>query len=551
MHPVCRPLHADNTTSGLAINLTSQPDFSTQWAFVDIMRSSRGWISNRDGSPWGQGGELELDEGGWVRSLDPGQRVTHMWDNKHLPAGRYTLLYDGVGTFRSWQGTNVVEEPGRIQFDIAEGGSPLFDITSVQEGNHARNIRLIMPGFEDTYLEEPFHPLFLYSLKNYSVLRFMDWGSTNFNNVERWEQRQTADCYMWQSGLHEHYGLPWEWMIELSNKVDQDAWICIPHKADEQYIRNLAEMFKTGLNPNLRVYLEHSNEVWNFMFTQTHDCVVAGKDLGLATEDVKAMLRYHSERSVTIFEIFEEVFGGHQRLVRVLGGHVANPAWAREIITWKDAYQKSDAVAIAPYFGNGRTDANVDVMLDKAEQHMGEVMQLVTQHRVQCDEFGLDLIAYEGGQHLVDEALTDQIMEANRSERMGQLYLQYFDAWKAAGGGLFAVFASVGAWSKWGCWGLLEYQDQDTLEVPKYMAVQQWAVENPRWWEDKWDPTSAFSASSDKVAAPYRVLHRTTSIAGLPRMRTRYRVPVFDLRGRYSARAQANAGRQAPRCTVQ
>jgi hypothetical protein len=99
--------------------------------------------------------------------------------------------------------------------------------------------------------------------------------------------------------------------------------------------------------------------------------------------------------------------------------------------------------------------------------------------------------------------------------------------------------------------GMLEYQDQDTLEVPKYMAVEQWAVANPRWWEDRWDPTSAFGASSARVAAPYGVLHRTKSIAGLPGMRTRYGVPVFDLKGRYLVRFQNDAGRQALRCIVQ
>jgi hypothetical protein len=50
--------------------------------------------------------------------------------------------------------------------------------------------------------------------------------------------------------------------------------------------------------------------------------------------------------------------------------------------------------------------------------------------------------------------------------------------WKeAAGGDLFCLFASVGAWSRWGSWGLLEYADDDT---PKFRAVGAWNQRNSR-----------------------------------------------------------------------
>jgi hypothetical protein len=99
-----------------------------------------------------------------------------------------------------------------------------------------------------------------------------------------------------------------------------------------------------------------------------------------------------------------------------------------------------------------------------------------------ADELGLKLVAYEGGQHLVgvgggenNEALTERLQAANRHPRMGEIYRKYYDAWTAAGGDLFCYFSSVGRWSKWGSWGIVEHYDSDPGESPKYTATVRWA----------------------------------------------------------------------------
>jgi len=99
--------------------------------------------------------------------------------------------------------------------------------------------------------------------------------------------------------------------------------------------------------------------------------------------------------------------------------------------------------------------------------------------RAVADKYKVRLICYEAGQHAVgvgggenNEALTRTFIAANRSERMGRLYSRYLEAWRDTGGGdLCCIFSSVGSWSKWGSWGLLEYYDDDT---PKYRAVLEW-----------------------------------------------------------------------------
>lgn len=88
------------------------------------------------------------------------------------------------------------------------------------------------------------------------------------------------------------HGWPWEYIILLANEVNKDIWINIPVSASgslpypqpnceqdtSSYIYQLAMLLKSGneftsnkgLNNNLRIYIEHSNEVWNFCSVSTH-----------------------------------------------------------------------------------------------------------------------------------------------------------------------------------------------------------------------------------------------------------------------------------------
>ena len=51
-----------------------------------------------------------------------------------------------------------------------------------------RNIRIITPGFEESYSTSPFHPAFLASLENFTLLRFMDWMHANSGKTpEDWD----------------------------------------------------------------------------------------------------------------------------------------------------------------------------------------------------------------------------------------------------------------------------------------------------------------------------------------------------------------------------
>src|SRR5206468_646001 len=149
---------------------------------------------------------------------------------------------------------------------------------------------------------------------------------------------------------------------------------------DDEYVRNFAVLVRDRLDPKRTPYLQYSNEVWNSQFKQHRYAAEQGKKLGFAEKPWEAAWRYTAHRSVEIFRIWEEVFGGHKRLVRVLASQAANPYVSKQILSWKDAHKHADVLAIAPYLSlnvspKGKPSAEdvtgwaVDQVLDHFEKH--------------------------------------------------------------------------------------------------------------------------------------------------------------------------------------
>ena len=127
----------------------------------------------------------------------------------------------------------------------------------------------------------------------------------------------------------------------------------------------------------------------------------------------------------------------------------------------------------------------VDQALDHMEKTaLPESIGWIQGQKKVADKYGLKLVAYEGGQHMVgvgggenNETVMKLFHAANRHPRMGEIYRQYYAAWTEAGGDLFCYFSSVGSWSKWGSWGILQFYDDDPLQSPKFLATMRWAKE--------------------------------------------------------------------------
>lgn len=492
----------------IGVNLNGVTDWSTEWPFVDVFKTSRPWLSQRQGAPFGQGGPLNLTADGWVASLEPGQFAeTVMMTGSQFPSGQYTLLYDGEGKlgFGFDNAKIISQSPGRMTVEVKPDQTGVFlRLLETNPNNPIRNIRFIMPGFENTYQTQPFHPLFLDRLSEFDTLRFMDWEATNNSNLVNWADRTTMDSASQASNK----GVALEYMIQLANTLQINPWFTIPAAASDDYVRQFAIMVRDRLDPALKVHLEYSNEVWNNIFSQASYASQQGLTLGLDDNGFTAGIRYYSQRSVEIFKIWEEVFGesSSQRLVRVLAGQAANPWTAEQILGWKDAYQYADAYAIAPYF-DGFGDADRDGWSDLNDVDMvnttlsmtpdqiidnmlleipTEIKQMFdNNYAVATKRFGLNLLAYEGGSHLTSYQFSadqqpqmhDLFLAVNRNLRMRDLYKAYLDQWQQSGGILFNQFVDVNASTKWGYWGALEYQNQDINTAPKYLGLMDFIEE--------------------------------------------------------------------------
>ena len=417
------------------------------------------------------------------------------------PTGDYTCLYDGEGTLEflgNAIGNVGVPANGKIIVNIAPStGAVRLRIIETNPLNPIRNIRLIMPGYENTYNTAPFHPNFLASINKFKVLRFMDWGATNDSDVSTWDQRTTPTTY---TQARRDKGAALEYMIDLANANLSDAWICFPHLATDDYVRKAAILVRDRLDPRLRVHFEYSNEVWNGLFAASQYAQAQGLADGLSTDPTRAKLWWYSQRANEVLTICSEVFAEvPNRLVRVIAGQSSNPWVGEQVMDWDadaEGLDKStvadrfDVYAIAPYFGGylGRepqSDTTVtmsvtDVLAACDADSIGTngPEGTTATNKVNTSTRNIPLVAYEGGQHLVGvygarevQALTNLFIASNIDPGMQDLYKDDLGRWKERGGSLFVAFSHAKKYDKYGSWGILQSQLEDPLDVPKYKGL--------------------------------------------------------------------------------
>ena len=546
--------------SGLGTNLEAVEDFAAAYPFVDFFKQSRPWFTaNQTTFDTDEAAQLDLDADGWVRSLPPCDpappqfcfaRTVLNSGGADYPNGEYTVLYDGQGTLTYSGAASVIARmPGRDRIAIDADDIVVITLTETAPApNHLRNIRVLAPGFvpEQPVPIPTFHPDFLARLMPYRAIRFMDWMRANgggFGGAENPQVSFTQRPRVTDAQWTREGGVPLEVMIDLANAAAAEPWFTLPHGVDDDYVRQFAALVKTRLTPGRRVYVEHSNEVWN-SFPQgfaVEDAALAQFPGGSDSAFTKRM-NLHGLRTAQICRMFREVYAqaparDTREIVCTLGAQAANAFTATEAadcplavaagLAQQRCLGPDDAVAIAPYFGN-YLDVPLNAnevqtwTLDKlfAEINQGgqladsfddastpcsenfpqnrtlpcpmsalaEVQLWMQSQRSAAISRGMRLIAYEGGQHLVgvqgvenNTAVTALFVAANRDARMGAAYAAYLASWKASGGELFVHFTLTSGYGRFGSWGALEGLKQSP-EPPKQQALVQFNAANPCWW---------------------------------------------------------------------
>ena len=308
----------------LMFNLAHGRDWGTQQPFIDLMRLARPWIGHLRGQ-WGGVSEEELisggylDEDGWVRSV-PGNVVklsalilTDMPEAATSLAGRYHVRWEGSAHLGFSGRARNVRYTGRNSATFEYTPGPGLVSLEFNRGD-LRNLSVVHERHLDRFERgEVFNPDWLASIGDMQGLRFMNWMATNDSTVSSWQDRPRLEHYTWARGI------PLEVMIALANETGAEPWFTLPHLADDDYMRRFAQMVQADLRPDLRAWLEYSNEVWNFQFAQAR---WAEEQARARWGQDDARVQYYALRASEMVRIVNEVFADDpERLVRVIAVH--------------------------------------------------------------------------------------------------------------------------------------------------------------------------------------------------------------------------------------
>lgn len=492
-------------TLPIGMNISGLKYYSKNLIFNDVMTTASvfrdyNWSIDLDG--------LIVDDNGYPtyipQTLDGSETKIRFLVNNYY-TGRYRIFYDGDGTLSG----NVSSDSNGYYIDLnGAGTNKWIDIEYSNASDPITNMHIISDEYgiydnnafniaksDGSY--ETFDSRFLTGLEDFSCLRFMDWISTNGSTQVYWDDRILTSHYSQSTAS----GISFDYAIELCNELQVDAWVCIPHKASDNYIEELATLWKDGLDENLTIYLEYSNELWNWMFSQTSwvsdnatdavDDYITG-DLA-ELEDYPEKDAYMMART---FRIWDEVFGANSdRIVRVATGQQSWPGNTGRIMRhlFEDDGIGCDALAVTGYFGFS-SDSHTEwleygddlsmkrIYRDTYDYLIENTADNTRESAAYANTYDVDYLVYEGGQHMQPYNQSEwdynqQLYDFQLTDFMYNLYMFNFEVHVEddVDCKLFVAFNSVSEReTKYGSWGHLENMDQigsDYSNAPKYQVL--------------------------------------------------------------------------------
>lgn len=433
----------------IGINLAHHRYYSTERPFTDLAKQMSPWQWSTSTS-WGGGARGTTDVNGFPVTIPTGVFVGSVLDMHRGNAnGPYTFAPTAGVTADGQTKVGEITKSNASQRVLWRVRAPITSFTFTEPGAPS----------------ETFWPPFLERTKKFGVIRFMDWSLTNEDRPISWSTRTTPSWY-----TQADKEVAWEYQFSLAIQCDAAPWICVHHRADDVYVRELAKLAKSRYTGKQPIFLEHSNEVWNGAFPQYRYCADR-------SPKTRSPLEYHIARTAAIARIFREE---GNNIVSVLGAQAVGSDHFRWVVGQVPLPADINAVAIAPYFGYSiQNKLDVNAILAECAQSIEANKTHLVKWRMECQPRGLRLLAYEGGQHLApngtdldNPTVYNNYIAANRHERMYQLYLDYLKSWdEATGSEVHCLFNSTYAPQKWGSWGLWEFEGQPLSEAHKARAV--------------------------------------------------------------------------------
>ena len=534
------------TSAPLGVEVGARPP-----PFCDVVKESRPFSDE-------QGENVDVDESGWPKADGKlvvfDLRPAFAWappiddPDKKIPQnldGIWKLSFFGLANVSiadsSFSGTITnIEFDNSTNVTTADINYPkgealmVLNFSNTQrspshpKGSGVVNVSIIAP-YCDQKSPTLFTPMLIKALQPFDHLRFMGVLGTNYktgfygdngNHIISWDQRSLANDSTqvgWTDLRPGKHGWPWEYVILLANEVNKDIWINIPVSAsgclpypepnceqdETSYIYQLALLLKNGneltgnkgLNNNLHIYIEHSNEVWNYGFSQyiwnklnAVDRVKNNPKISIAfnsTDQEVWARRNHYLRLMEIGQIFSSVFGSssYNRKIFLIFAEWTNfPQHYDTALNWASIVfgipprNYLYALAQTHYFSDSKapTNATVEQILAAIKNSSDNGYVNTLEIGEIASVWGIKLAAYEAGPGMKvgDTTNIGNRIEAQRHSSIKQIVVDdILKNWFGLPrpGNMYNYFSLAGAYSRYGCWGATD--DLSDLATPKYQAI--------------------------------------------------------------------------------
>lgn len=383
---------------------------------------------------------------------------------------------------------------------------------------------------------DPWNPQFLSEVSIYNTLRFMDWLNINWGINQYWNDRtqkhhqyqssdpgiQWAPANKTQQDGKRTYGVAWEWIIDLCNRKNTNMWINIPYMAmavadfpngddfNNDYVHKLAILLRygvdmktvnlktltgnnlgalqnmtrqqlinaggvvtsTGVNSNLKIYIELSNEPW---LRENHNyAVTEGKKLGVMDGGYYSQYEWVAWALPRMWKAFADVFGrDNPQVVRFLCGVFWWDSHVERVMnTMNSKYNpwnlQPSYYSWATYVGGAGTTNQLGQFRTNlaAESAKWQAARDFVKNR-----WNLKMISYEGGQHF--DMGNGQIAFAQNPDS----YTAYIEWLREVQKSFDLVchYTHSGHVTSWDqAWGAMMYQGQPLAEAHRYRALKHW-----------------------------------------------------------------------------
>jgi hypothetical protein len=319
------------------------PSASTPIVFVDALKQS---------APWSSASPLSKDVNGNILMLAPHQTAERLVyaPGQPRPAGDYTMLYAGVGSFDVEGASVVARAAGRMVVRVgADVDRDLrLRLSRVYPRDPARDVRLILPGFERTYAAQPFYPQYVRSLAGYDALRFVRWShAATLATSQIWPFRPHV-ALATQAAAD---GAAPEYEIALANATGADPWFSLPVGATDAYVFGFADLAHRFLDPRLHPTFEYGDRVWDSRTAVNAYARMAARNFRLPGDPSTGALEWYALRSKQVFAIVDRAFGPDApRVSHALAIPGAeSPAFAtidRTILSYASAARDASALVV-------------------------------------------------------------------------------------------------------------------------------------------------------------------------------------------------------------